>query len=113
MCGRYRLKRHCERDLLGDWFLAIEKIDIEREVDQFDLRPTDPMPIIRMHGDLPIIEMRRRGFPATHARRLGKSREEAALQRGERDADVASVVPHSIRIEPLRPSTLQYRDGSH
>lgn len=58
MCGRYRLRRHWERDLVGDWFLVIEKIDIESEVDQVDVRPTNAMPIIRMHGDLQIIEMR-------------------------------------------------------
>ena len=38
MCGRYRMKRHWERDLLGYWHYIIEKIDLDDE--RPDVRPT-------------------------------------------------------------------------
>jgi putative SOS response-associated peptidase YedK len=45
MCGRYRLNRGWERDLQGMLRFVNEKLDIDEE--RVDVRPTDPLPVIR------------------------------------------------------------------
>jgi putative SOS response-associated peptidase YedK len=60
MCGRYRLKRHWEQDLLGRWRFVIEKVDVDAE--RIDVRPTDAMPVIRAEDFRPVMELRRWGF---------------------------------------------------
>ena len=60
MCGRYRLKRHWEQDLLGAWHYIIEKVALDEE--RLDVRPTDPMPVIRLEDYRPVMELRRWGF---------------------------------------------------
>jgi putative SOS response-associated peptidase YedK len=80
MCGRYRLKRHWEQDLLGKWRYIIEKVDLDAVglgVDRTDVRPTDLMPVIRAADeDSPMLEMRRWGFlrlmPGVPDKRTGK-----------------------------------------
>jgi putative SOS response-associated peptidase YedK len=83
MCGRYRLKRHWEQDLLGKWRYIIEKVDLDAiglGDDRIDVRPTDLMPVIRAEDDEhPVMEMRRWGFlrlmpgaPDKHTGRPGK-----------------------------------------
>jgi putative SOS response-associated peptidase YedK len=84
MCGRYRLKRHWEQDLLGKWRYIIEKVDLDAAGanaglgdDRIDVRPTDLMPIIRAEDeDHPMMEMRRWGFlrlmPGVPDKRTGK-----------------------------------------
>ena len=65
MCGRYRLRRNWEQDLQGYLRLVIEKVDIEEDGwrGSEEVRPTDPMPIIRLNDNGQLIaELRRWGF---------------------------------------------------
>lgn len=68
MCGRYRLNRGWERDMQGMLAFVNEKLDIEQYVgqpdDRLDVRPTDPMPVIRIVDGRLLVEMRRWGFLA-------------------------------------------------
>jgi len=74
MCGRYRLNRGWERDLQGMLRFVNEKLDIDE--DRVDVRPTDPMPVIRFVDGRLEVDIRRWGFlrlmPGSPNRATGK-----------------------------------------
>jgi putative SOS response-associated peptidase YedK len=74
MCGRYRLNRGWERDLQGMLRFVNEKLDIDE--DRLDVRPTDPMPVIRFVDGRLEVDIRRWGFlrlmPGASGKRVRK-----------------------------------------
>ena len=95
MCGRYRLKRHWERDLLGQWRFVVEKVDLDEERD--DVRPTDRMPVIRLDDHRPVMEMRHWGFlrlmPGTPDRVTGEPGKLVKKQLFNAKSETAAVLP--------------------
>ena len=95
MCGRYRLKRHWEQDLLGKWRYVIEKVDVDE--DRTDVRPTDPMPIIRAEDFRPVMELRRWGFlrlvPGAPDRMTGRPGKLVKKQLFNAKSETAAVLP--------------------
>jgi putative SOS response-associated peptidase YedK len=95
MCGRYRLKRHWEQDLLGQWRFVVEKVDLDEE--RVDVRPTDPMPIIRAEDFRPVMELRRWGFlrllPGAPNRVTGQPGKLVRKQLFNAKSETAAVLP--------------------
>lgn len=60
MCGRYRLRRGWERDLDGFLRFVNERVDVDEE--RVEIRPTDPVPVLRFEDGRVIVDIRRWGF---------------------------------------------------
>jgi putative SOS response-associated peptidase YedK len=95
MCGRYRLRRHWEQDLLGKWRYVIEKVDLDEE--RLDVRPTDLMPVIRSEDFRPVMELRRWGFlrvvPGTPNPATGQPGKLVRKQLFNAKSETAAVLP--------------------
>ncbi len=95
MCGRYRLKRHWEQDLVGTWRFIVAKIDLDEE--RADVRPTDEMPIIRLEDHRPIMEMRRWGIlrlmPGAPSHRTGEPGKLVKKPLHNAKSETAAILP--------------------